>query len=562
MSLFSEISFKNVGRNKFNLSHKYKYTCNFGSVIPVMIRETLPGDTWNVAHTSLVRFSPLLAPMMQDVDAYTSDWFVPTRILSKHWKDFITGAHNGKKLSEDEIPSPPKMYYGLLLQLLGTHEKTLPDYFRMPNVPDAPVMVSLLPFMAYWKVINLRFQDENLDDASLSYLLEYLYEKNGEITEVNLTEICPGFQTRTVGSVLKDWLQAPFIKAFAKDYFTSALPFAQKGGDVLMPNNIDLSHVSLRGNGTGLSANPIAVFEQGTSSGGSLDVSSQASGASNRHQLFQSSTDSYLTALEGKLVNSDGSNIDLDAITIREFRRLNATQKFLERDATGGSRFNETVFSHFGVKTSDGRIQDPIFIGGSRFPITVGEVIQPDTTQVAEGTVRVAGSLSGKATGIGSSKPRKLYTEEWGFYLSLMYICPKASYCQGLSKMWTRETRYDYPWPEFANIGEEPILNQELYVSSNEADNKGTFGYTPRYASEKTAFDEIAGEFRTSLNFWTMCRQWSNKPRLNSSFIRMDGSALYQPFAVTDTSADHMQITVVNQAIVKRKLPKYGTPQL
>lgn len=560
MSIFSTESFANVGRNKFNLSHKFGFTANFGKVIPIMCKETLPGDSWKIAHTSLIRFSPLLAPAMQDVDAYVSDWFIPSRILSKYFKDFITGSHNGRKLADDEVPSLPTINFTTLLNINTTYSKSLSDYFGIPsNGNGSNVQISFMPFMAYLKVITMRFQDENLSPLDFTLLSEWLYEHNGEITQEDLASTLPGSATLQVGKVLADFLSAPYTKAFAKDYFTSALPFAQKGGDIELPNSVDLSNVTLRGvNGAnGKTIN--AKFDGTTINGGTLSLGNGLAGdATNRYIL---SGNSPLEYLQGSITNPDGSAVELDAITIREFRRLNATQKFMERDAVGGSRFKESIYSHFGVTTSDGRIQDPIFLGSSRFPITIGEVMQNDSTQLGE-NVRVSGSLAGKGTGIGASKIRKLYTEEWGYVLSLLYVCPKASYSQGVEKMWTRQTRYDYAWPEFSAIGEQPILNKELYLGSNDTQNEGTFGYTPRYAEYKTAFDRVAGEFRSSLNFWTMTRLFSQLPRLNSDFIDMKGSSLYRPFAVGENAADHMQITTVNQVIVKRKLPKYGTPHL
>lgn len=558
MSIFTEESFRNVGRNKFNLSHSFGFSCNFGKVIPIMCKEVLPGDSWNVAHTSLIRFQPLLAPILQNVDVYNSDWFVPSRILSKHFKDFITGAHNGRVLPEDEVPSPAKINYSTIRTIIG-YDKSLVDYFGLP-ANSGPCVISFMPFMAYLKIITLRFQDENLSPLDFTLLSEWLYEKNGEINSNDLSSTLPG-TSRTIGAVLKEFLEAPFTKAFAKDYFTSALPFAQKGGDVMMPNSLDLSNIKLAGNGGGVSSNVIFELTSNPGSVGTAATIGNVAGSNDRRTIGTGGGTTSIKAIDGKIINADGSPVEVDTISIREFRRLNATQKFMERDAMGGSRFKETIYSHFGVKTSDGRIQDPIFLGSSRFPVTIGEVLQNDSTQIGE-SVRAAGSLAGKATGIGASKPRQFYSEEWGYYLSLMYVCPKASYSQGIDRMWTRNTRYDYAWPEFAHIGEQPILNQELYLTSNTSDNEGTFGYTPRYAEYKTAFDRIAGDFRSSLSFWTMSRLFSGLPRLNYDFIKMDGSSLYRPFAVADTSADHMVVEVVNQVIVKRKLPKYGTPQL
>lgn len=561
MSIFTSDQFRNVPYNKFNLSHKYDFTHNFGSVIPIMCREALPGDKWKIAHTSLTRFAPLLAPTMQDVDTYVSDWFVPSRILSKWFDEFITGSHNGRVLPEDEVPSPAKIKLVDLWNLAPnlSAEKSLIAYFGIPKVSSSNVAVTLLPFMAYLKIIVTRFQDENLSPLDFTLLSEWLYEKNGLITSSDLQSILPGTASTNVGEVLGKFLEAPFTKAFAKDYFTSALPFAQKGGDVEIPNGIDLSHVKLTGPGEGASSDVIFKFNSGVSSGSALSTDVQV-GSSDRHSISAGGF-TTLRSINGSLVNEDGSDISLDAITLREFRRLNATQKFLERDGVGGTRFKEAIYSHFGVKISDGRVQDPVFLGSSKAPITIGEVVQHDSTQIGE-SVRAAGSLAGKGTGIGVTKPRRLYTEEWGYVLSFMYVVPKASYSQGLEKMWTRATRYDYEWPEFASIGEEPILNQELFLGNNDADNQGTFGYTPRYSYAKTAFNRIGGEFKSSLSFWTMSRRFGNLPRLNEAFIKVSGNSLYSPFAVSDTNVDHLQTEMVNQVIVKRKLPKYGTAHL
>lgn len=347
-----------------------------------------------------------------------------------------------------------------------------------------------------------------------------------------------------------------------KDYFTSALPFAQKGDDVLIPGSS--SDVSFR---SGFLPTAQYSTTHGAFSGDSVPVNSspvsikQMARSSNSGNLNVGPTENMLFA------NSQVFNIDPKSLndflvggqasegTIRELRRAFAAQKFFERRAVGGTRYIEQNYAFFGVRSSDGRLQRSEYLGGSKNPVVISQVLQ-----TSEGTSSSPlGTPAGNAVSAGGKFIFDKSFEEYGWIIGLMSVMPKPDYIQGIPKMFLRRDIYDYYWPQFAKIGEQPIENQELYFSPTSKNNDGTFGYTPRYAEYRFRNNRVCGDFKDSLKFWTLARDFDSPQALNHSFVECNPSD--RIFAVSDSaSADYNHLWCEIGLNVKslRPLPKYG----
>ena len=260
------------------------------------------------------------------------------------------------------------------------------------------------------------------------------------------------------------------------------------------------------------------------------------------------------------LDNSDHLFADLSGATassINDLRRAFRLQEWLERNARGGARYIEIITAHFGVRSSDARLQRPEFLGGSSTPITISEVLQT-SANASEPTPQ--GNMAGHGVSVGSSNYVSYRAEEHGYIIGIMSVMPKTAYQQGVPKHFKKLDKFDYYWPSFANIGEQPIYNEELYHQNNPSDGE-VFGYTPRYAEYKYIPSTVHGEFRTSLNFWHMGRIFSTKPTLNQDFIECDSAEVERVFNVLE-GEEHLYVYLHNEVKATRLMPYYGTPTI
>lgn len=568
MSIFSKVKADYQATSIFNLSHEVKNTMKFGQLIPFLTQEVLPGDIWRVKTEILTRLLQMKAPLMHNVNVYTHFFFVPYRLIWDKWEQFVTESLNGTyKADVSQLPlislssflgTGDAVGAGSLLDHLGF--KMSIDHVESGGSIDN-MNINALPLLAYHKIWQDYYRDENLDDD----IPEEWFELPQGVTDI--------FQN--VGGKK---IYAPMIlkhyRAFAKDYFTSALPWTQKGADVTLPigGSAPISGVT---NSTNL-VSPLFAFNPGN--GDNRVNPFPVSG----HDLYinRSSVDvnkGYLTSdtvsgsdgvvgvgLQIPSVNISGT-ADLSnatAVTINELRRANALQRWEEMNARGGTRYIEQLLSHFGVVSDDARLQRAEYLGGGKSPIVISEVLQ--TSQTTDGA---DGSAQGTMTGHGVSASRnhafKRRFKEHGILMGIMSVMPKSNYMQGCPRMFLKRDVFDFGWPVLSHLGEQPIYPQELYNDGIPVDmsNVPEFGYTPRYAEYKFIPDQIAGEFRTSLEYWTLARKFGNAPKLNSQFISSKGLSDNPgafPTGVSDYILNDMYLDI--KAI--RKLPKYGTPRL
>lgn len=560
-NLFNSIPLLKPRKNAFKLSHNVKLTCEMGQLVPIFVQDVLPSDRFKLSVSSIVRFAPLLAPIMSEVDVFFHFFFVPNRIIWSEWETFMTGSKNGRKLDEDQVPVPPRIVFdgNILNSALKNGQNwannghaplthgSLADYLGFQTFKSGITFnnghypLDELPFRAYYKIWSDWYRDENLiDDVLPDYI-----DNSGDrlITNSNITDVENLMQLRR--------------RCWKKDYFTSALPFAQKGDDVFIPGGISVdpsSQLFIHGTG-GLSLSSGSVptnqyldvtarFDDPKSGDLYVDNGNGKIGAT-----YQS-----LSLLSGSQFN-DFANSGASEGTIRELRRAFAAQKFFERRAVGGTRYIEQNYAFFGVRSSDGRLQRSEYLGGSKSPVVISQVLQ-----TSEGTASSPlGTPAGNAVSAGGKYIFDRSFEEYGWIIGLMSIMPKPDYIQGIPKMFLRRDIYDYYWPQFAKIGEQPIENQELYFSPTSKNNDGTFGYTPRYAEYRFRNNRVCGDFKDTLKFWTLARDFDSPQALNHSFVECNPSD--RIFAVSDSaSADYNHLWCEIGLNVKslRPLPKYG----
>lgn len=558
VNIFNSIRMKRPRRNAFNLSYESKLTLNMGELVPIMCMPVVPGDKFRVKTESLVRLAPLVAPMMHRVNVFTHYFFVPNRLVWNQWEDFITKGVDG-----EDVPIFPKITLGQstaasVLNQGYFNDSSLWDYLGLPSiksigstngrspspnsvaVPDQ-FQVSALPFRAYQMIYNEYYRDQNLTDEIAISL------DSGNISDQNS---------------LVDLLSIR-RRAWEKDYFTSALPWLQRGPEVTVP---------IQGSGNSLDV----VYQQSSGEFGQLWVDKNGrqwpiapydgtfapnTGADPYNKKAQMIAVNGTTATDNRAPELDPNgtlkvNVDEMGININDLRTSNALQRWFERNARGGSRYIEQILSHFGVRSSDARLQRPQFLGGGRMPISVSEVLQTSSTDETSPQANMAGH--GISAGINNGFKR--YFEEHGYIIGIMSITPRSGYQQGVPRDFTKFDNMDFYFPEFAHLSEQEIKNQELFVTNDNAYNEGTFGYTPRYAEYKYHQSEAHGDFRGNLSFWHLNRIFEDRPNLNTIFVECNPSN--RVFATSETGDDKFWVQMYQDVKALRLMPKYGTPML
>ncbi len=548
-----------IRRSTFDRSHSLKTSFNVGDIVPFFIDEVLPGDTFNVDTSKVVRLQTLLTPVMDNIYLDTYYFFVPNRLTWSHWKQF-----NGENTesawipqTEYEIPQVTAPASG------GWSVGTIADYLGVPTgVPN--LSVSALPFRAYALVMNEWFRDENLSDPL--------------VVPVDDATVA-GVNTGTfVTDVAKGGL--PYKAAKYHDYFTSCLPSPQKGPDVLIPV-AEAGNYSVVGNGKGL------ALTDGTRTG----ALSPFVPTSTQFAQYKPLGSSVGTATDGgasfgKVVGvptmaqlgDDLSNSGLVAVasgnaaaaTINQLRMAFQIQKLYEKDARGGSRYIEILKSHFGVTSPDARLQRPEYLGGNRIPININQVVQQSATASGE---TAQGTVTGMSVTTDThSDFTKSFTEH-GFVLGVMVARYDHTYQQGLERFWSRKDRFDYYWPVFANIGEQAVKNKEIYAqgpakkdSAGNVIDDQVFGYQEAWADYRYKPSRVTGEMRSqyaqSLDVWHLADDYSALPMLSDSWIREDKTNVDRVLAVNSSVSNQLFADIYIKNRTTRPMPMYSIPGL
>ena len=487
--LFSQIPSTQIPRSVFDRSHGYKTTFNSGFLVPFYVDEVLPGDSFKLTATLFARLATPIVPFMDNLYLETFFFFVPNRLVWDNWQKF-----NG----EQKNPSDSTDF--LIPTVSGTNvqNQTLWDYFGLPTNVNKVLKVNALPFRAYNLIFNEWFRDENLQGS--------LKVPTGDGPD-NLSDY----------SLVR--------RGKRHDYFTSCLPWPQKGPGVEISIG---GTASVRASGT-------PTFKAVTVSGSRGELVRQP----NTLGGFKAFGDGFdfkyvdfapkgwhVSGDTGSMVHLDwlspGLNVDLSTatpISINDLRQAFQIQKLYERDARGGTRYTEILRSHFGVISPDARLQRPEYLGGSSARISINPVQQTSATNdtTPQGNLAAFGVVSDSFHGFSKS------FVEHGYVFGFVNVRADLTYQQGLNRMWSRQGRFDFYWPVLAHLGEQAVLNKEIYAQGTADDDK-VFGYQERYAEYRYYPGQITGKFRSTdpqpLDSWHLAQKFSSLPTLSSQFIQ------------------------------------------
>lgn len=549
-------------RSKFSRNMSHKTTFNIGDIIPFYIDEVLPGDTSQVRTSKVIRTQTLVAPIMDNIYLDTYYFFVPNRLVWEHWKQFM-----GENTESAWIPETEYSVPKITSPSGGWTEGTIADYMGVPTKIDN-LSVNALPFRAYALIMNDWFRDENLTDPL-----------NIPINDSNQTG---SNGSNYINDVANGGL--PFKASKFYDYYTGALPAPQKGPDV----NINVGNVPVVGTGynLGLQAgnNTTGGLVYGTfANNGNYGLSVNAGylgrttggispapsgGLSAASSIGVLTEDQAVAA--GDLAYTGLQTADSFSVaTINQLRQAFQIQKFYEKSARGGTRYIEILKSMFGVTSPDARLQRPEYLGGNRIPININQVIQTSETQGTPLGDTAAYSLTSDSHGdfIHSFV-------EHGWLIGLMVARYDHTYQQGLERMWSRTTKFDYYWPLFANLGEQAIKNREIYAQGSSRLNPNTntpyddevFGYQEAWADYRYKPNRVSGEMRsnatTPLDMWHLADDYAALPSLSDSWIREDKTNLDRALAVTSSVSQQLFGDIYIQNVTTRAMPIYSIPGL
>lgn len=540
-----------MSRSKFPRNFSHKTTFNAGQVIPFYIDEVLPGDTFQVRTSKVVRMQTLLTPVMDNVYLDTYYFFVPNRLVWEHWKQFM-----GENTESAWIPQVEYEVPQLTAPANGWEVGTLADYMGVPTGVKG-LSVSALPFRAYALIMNEWFRSENLTDPL-----------NIPVDDATVQGVNTGNYVSDVAKGGK-----PFVANKFRDYFTSCLPSPQKGPDVTI-NTAQLGNAPVvpmdKPVPKDLLNYPYNVYIPN----GNSDFGAGYHAGSVHRNAFGGA---YWLAKDGN--NDLDPTIDngvvgypanlwaqfdntVSVATINQLRTAFQIQKFYERSARGGSRYIETLKAHFGVTSPDARLQRPEYLGGNRIPVSINQVIQNSGTVSGSTPLGDTGAMS-LTTDVHSDFTKSFV--EHGFVIGVMVARYDHTYQQGIERFWSRKSMFDYYWPEFANIGEQAVLNKEIYAQGNAQDDE-VFGYQEAWADYRYKPSRVSGEMRSSyaqsLDVWHLADDYSKMPALSDAWIHEDPATINRVLAVSDNLANQFFCDIYVQNYSTRNMPLYSIPGL
>jgi hypothetical protein len=516
---FTMIPKADIPRSSFDCQSTHKTTFDAGYLVPVYVDEMLPGDTFRLNMTAFARLATPIYPVMDNMHLDSFFFFVPNRLIWSNWQKFMGQQANPSDSISYVVPQQVSPAGGYAIG-------SLQDYMGLPTVGQVS-NTGTVSHCAFWPraynlIWNEWFRDENLQNSVT------VDTGDGPDTVTNYTLLRRGKR---------------------KDYFTSALPWPQKGASVTLPLG---TSAPITYNGTGTNEYIAIKDNTGTS-----------------RNIFPPSATAFIQVGGGATVISGSKDLYADlsqatAATINQLRQSFQIQKLLERDARGGTRYTEIIRAHFGVISPDARLQRPEYIGGGSTSININPIAQTSGTN-ASGTTTPMGTLAAMGTALAHNHGFTYSATEHGVILGLVSVRADLTYQQGLARMWSRSTRYDFYFPAFATLGEQAVLNKEIYVRGD-ANDDGVFGYQERWAEYRYYPSRISSLFRSTaagtIDGWHLAQRFTSLPTLNTTFIQ-DNPPVSRVVAV-GAAANGQQFIFDSFFDVKkaRPMPMYSVPGL
>ncbi|AZL82978.1 major capsid protein [Apis mellifera associated microvirus 10] len=527
-----------IQRSKFDRSHAVKTTFDGGKLIPIFLDEVLPGDTFHLDTTMFTRLATPLKPIMDNLYLDVHYFFVPNRLVWDQWQEFM-GERPYPSFDPDSV-SPP-------MQPLNTSSTdstsfTVAEYFGLPQKHTNELeftnqSVSCLPFRAYKLIWNEWYRDQNLQSPEEIAMGDYDSD-----LDLNFD---------------------PYRRGKRHDYFTSCLPWPQKGDPVVIPLTGD---ASVYGFGPGVSATSHFMAHDTTGANFAVDIYGRADGEltfdNTGGNFEQGDPDVEKMAFNPFFAMGYADLDSVSAVTINQLRTAFQIQKMLERDARGGTRYIELILSHFGVRSDDARLQRPEYLGGGSTRININPIASTAVATQDETTIPQA-NLSAIGTGLlRDAGFTKSFTEH-GLIIGLASVRADLTYQRTISRMWQRLTRYDYYWPSLAHLGEQAVYRKELFFAGGLSDDQ-VFGYQERYAEYRYKPSLITGAFNSdhndSLDVWHLAQDFSSQPLLNAQFIR-ENPPISRVVAVATVGHEFLA-DIWHDLKCDRPMPVYSVPGL
>lgn len=539
---FNNVPQTHVSRTRFKRDQNILTTFDAGQLVPFYVDEVLPGDTFSVDTAAIIRMTTPKYPVFDDayIDFYY--FFCPNRILWDNFKHFMGEA--------DETPWMPTKTYRVPKIIVegnsteenrkGPKEGSILDYMGVPTKINGKIEINALPIRAYVKIWNEYFRDQNVDNPAAYFTDDddTTYYDAGKDEKEVLKNARLGGRCLPVNKL--------------HDYFTSCLPFAQRGPEVTVGLTGNAPVKMFDDKGINGPTNPATVWMSGS-------AAYLAQNAANETMVALGSTEQTGGVSVARYIATDLSNIE--AANINQLRQAFAVQHYYEALARGGSRYREQVRAMFGVSISDKTVQVPEYLGGGRYHVNINQIVQTSGQQTANDTpIGETGAMS--VTPINESSFTKSF-EEHGFVIGVMCVRHNRSYQQGLEKFWSRSDKLDYYFPQFANIGEQPVKKKEIMLTGTSTDDE-TFGYQEAWADYRMKPNRVSGKMRSNaegtLDFWHYADNYAEAPTLSSQWMSEGKTEIARTLIVQDEPQFFGAIRVMNKTT--RCMPLYSVPGL